>query len=518
MKKKDYVAILALVLLHFLIAVDVIDAANYYVRPATVQYNGDGNGPQAASYTGQPGTAWRGFSSVQWGTAGVVAGDTLYLIGGEKYTNESLVIGASGSAGNQITISIYGNSTATIDCDNSQSSPFRLNGKDYITIDGIRGNAVNGDYNYGIRIINLAAGAGGVYDANSPASSHIIIRHLEIIGNQTASTSDDQGGIKIATGGYDYEVANCWIHGLVESPVESRWAISGITIWATNTGTGFESTNIHHNLVENLAHDGIKTNSNASIYNNIVRSVYRPGYHSDSILIQSGNYAKIYNNYVNSQQQSIYIDNVATEKRGHIYIYNNVIDSPNNSGVGINLDPENGDLEDIHIYNNTIYRTVLGAIRGAGRPGRTVRYLYIKNNIFGPVSLPGESQVLIRPEWTLGEDDAFEHNVYLTGSAISPKVIDFQGMKMTIDELKTLNPPRELGGIYTGGYFRDAARGDLRLSNDCPNSIKINGVDLSTIFTTDKDGRARTIWSKGAYEWRSWSNLLISPKNFRVGN
>jgi hypothetical protein len=67
--------------------------AAYYVMPSGACGNGDGT-TQACD---GPHGAFDGFSNITWGTNGVKAGDTLYLISGKTYTG-SLTIQASRSA------------------------------------------------------------------------------------------------------------------------------------------------------------------------------------------------------------------------------------------------------------------------------------------------------------------------------------------------------------------------------------------------------------------------------------
>lgn len=75
--------------------------STWYVKEAIGGPYGSGNGTSEAN-------AWRGFQAVVWGPGGVVAGDTLYVVGTHKYitngsngftfgTNRQTVGGTSGA-------------------------------------------------------------------------------------------------------------------------------------------------------------------------------------------------------------------------------------------------------------------------------------------------------------------------------------------------------------------------------------------------------------------------------------
>jgi len=135
---------LSIFLIGYLIAFFIVSpamATNWYVNPDC-----------AASCDGTTSDrGWTTFAGITWGTGGVVAGDTLYLIGGKSYTGP-LNIGASGSVGSVITISKSGAGTATID---GTTTGINFSGKSYITIDGVDGDALAGDTTYGIKVQNI---------------------------------------------------------------------------------------------------------------------------------------------------------------------------------------------------------------------------------------------------------------------------------------------------------------------------------------------------------------------------
>ena len=500
MKKIFTLAILIVVLL--LLEVSVSRAATYYyVRPATgdCNYNGDGTTQNCASGIGEAG-AWKGFSNVIWGGSGVGAGDTLYLGGGKTYLSEMLSIRASGSSGLPIIISVYGEGQAVVDGQNSIQFLIRGNGNDYITIDGVRGAAIDGNYDYGIKLQNPSDNGICVYDYSGP--QNWLITRIECYGESLIG-SDYHGGIYMGGGANIIEVSYSWIHGPIKSYSErsQQWHGTGMKIWNTPNGTNFIGVKLHHNKVEYMYHDGIATGSNSSIYNNYVKYVHGSG-HSDSILIQSGSYAKIYNNYIESNDQNIYLDNLLSSTQQYIYIFNNVSYAWN--GYGVVPHAEVGDWQYLYIFNNTFYdQSNSGASIRQGSGGKHLYNTYIKNNYFGPSS-NGFYRVNIS-----NSNDIFDmdYNCYSSTGYSYPDLINIASTAYTLNELKQLLN-FENNGLVGTPTFADIINRDFRpISSD---TMLINaGVDLSSfldvngdvLFTTDKNGIIRTNWDIGAYEY-----------------
>ena len=469
-------------------------AESLYVRPATgdCTYNGNGLASTCAAGAGQTG-AWKGLTSVQWGagTSSVEAGDTLYLVGGLTYTltsSEYLRVGASGSSwSSPITITVYGSGAAVLDADDEQDSPIYLQSNDYIIIDGVRGDAVAGDYDYGIKITNLEAGSGGIYQNDYGVPGYLQIKHVEISGSQQTG-GDDQGAIRLGNGGADTEISYCYIHGPSSSQL---WYVSGIDYWASPGGTSYTNKKIHHNKVMNVYHDGIKSDGNVSIYNNIVLNVEGSG-HSDSILVQSGGYAKIYNNYVSSADQQIYLDQLAGSV-AHIYIYNNILN--NAQGHGIIISTQGGDLDDVRIYNNTIYATGSYCIWKDNESGDLTN-VHIVNNIFYS---SGGGYYCLWVNSPVGSIVELDYNIYGTNLGNAPDITDWGGTKYTLAELVS-NTSFGDHSTYADPVFNDAPS-DLTLSAS-DTIARDRGQDLSAYFTTDKDGNTRSgTWDIGAYEY-----------------
>ena len=464
---------------------------SWYVK-ASCSNNGNGTSPACASTSGGIG-AWKNFSNISWGS--LTAGDSLLLVTGETWSNQSISVGKAG-----VTISVYGNGTATID-----GGTLNFNAYSNTTIDGVRGDAVAGDTTYGIKFQNYPEGGGCIY-SNNGAITNLIVKHVECTGTQQTG-GDDQGGIRLSGAATNVEISYNYIHG--NSP--GAWFISGIDFWGSGTSSDPTNTRIHHNKVTNLRHDGIKCDGGASIYNNVVTGIQGSG-HSDSILIQSGGNSRIYNNFISSSDQNIYLDNLRSTPVSNFLIYNNVIDSP--AGFGIVLDPEgpsgggvtNG-LDSVHIYNNTFYRTGGPNIRYGGRG--SISNAYIKNNIFGVVSNAGDPQLDLASV-TMADSNAYDYNVYMTGSSISPTISWYGGTQNTLNNLRAKSPQREIHGKYATPTFSgyQLASGDTVAKNA--------GVSLASYYTTDVLGITRpqgSGWDIGAYEIQdaSINKIPLSP-------
>lgn len=518
--KNITLSFIATILVAF-IFISACEAANWYVDNSV---GSSGNGQSWA-------TAWKQFSNINW--ASVSAGDTIYISGGsasKTYTGQ-LSIGKSGTAGNPITITIGAASPSPsghdgqviIDGQGTETGGnIRGNGYNYIIVDGYRGSAVDGDYTYGLRSINPAANGYVYYDYDSPHD--VKVTHIEGYGTTTGASDDNRGGILIANDTYNIEISYCWIHGPVKVYVDraQRWDATGMTVWNVLSGTTFTRVKLHHNKVEQVLNDGIRGSNNCSLYNNDVRNVDGTG-HSDSLLIQSGSYAKVYNNYVESNDQAIYLDNLSTSTKSNVWIYNNAIVGTHPAGSSglshfINLDPESGNWDTIYIMNNTFWNAGGGlyVIRGNGRGFNQVTNLMIKNNI---LCSSGELPIVLVSSNTFLDANALDYNLYMLANG-SEIVAWTDGSNKTLTQLRALSPARETNGAYGTPTFVSTTVDAWNLHLVASDTMVINkGADLKTYFTTDKDGVSRpqgSAWDIGAYEGPGDTVPPSAPRNLRI--
>lgn len=451
--------------------------------------------------------AWQTFGAINWGS--ISAGDTLYLSGGStsKIYYGTLTVGANGTSGNPITISRgvdTGHEGQVIwEMANTNGNAIRVE-KNFVNITGVSGDAVAGSTNnYGIKIQNLlqsgGANAYGVY-CNS-AQHDIAVFHVEVSGTNTASSDDNAAGVWLSGGLSNIVVGWVYVHGpyFATASSASKYHATGINVW-TLQGAGNEYTNgvfAFSNCIANLYHDGIRVGGNSTLLNNDVRNCNGSA-HSDSLLVQSGSNAKIAGNFVFSTDQAVYLDNLGSDTKSNLWIFNNVLIGTNISHI-VNIDPENGSYADVKIFNNTVGGTA-GAyvIRGDGRgTATTTTGLDVRNNLL----IVGASiyGVTLSSDTTLASSSALNYNVYQTSSGNI--VFWTDGAAKTLAQLQALSPAREANGAYGSPVFVNSSANDYHLS--AADSMAItNGLDLSAYFTTDKDNSPRTApWSVGAFEY-----------------
>ena len=444
-----------------------------------------------------------------WGAGAgkVSAGDTVYLCG---TITGRLNVQASGNAGNVITITAAAGG-ATLDMQSTSNFvAFSFNAFQYITVDGLTGDARAGNTTYPFRVINLAPGVTDstpsfAFYANTGGEGHLAIRHIEITGSGgSSSLTNQEGGVylQVAAVG-DVEFSYNWIHGVNAG---TKLNTTGLACWsATGTTSYTDGCNIHHNLIQYMAHDGIRAGSNASLHDNDLTGVDGSG-HSDSLLCQSGNYCAIYNNYVySSADQNIYINNLDNSYRGHLRIYNNVINS--DPGFGIVLDAEGGAssvLDDVVIAHNTFYTQSASALRVVNRG--QVTNLAMLNNIFGTTSDISYRSVELTANTTIMNSSSWDYNVYSTASANYPQIAVWGASQYTRAQLQAVSPARETHGAVGIPTYVNAGANDFHLASG-DTLAKNTGVNLSapySFLTADKDGLSRpqgSAWDIGAYEF-----------------
>jgi hypothetical protein len=512
-------------------------SADWFVRQSCVN-NGNGAASSCAVSPGSSG-AWRGFSNITWGS--ISPGDRLNLVSGETYS-PPLNIGASGTEGNPITITVSGAGTAVIDMNNI-AGPVGVNflGKEYVILDGVRGNRVAGVNTYGLKITNIASSGSTksfcIYNSSAlGVGGHNKVLHVECSGSSQAQPDDTTSGMFINS--CFWEIAYNWVHS---STIPNLWwgtAISHLCLTPA-ASTNYDDDVVHHNQVEYMNDDGIRCGSNCSVYNNILKHFDSSGgSHADPVVIQSASYVAVYNNYIeNSIGQNILLDNIWDSTCGHIRIYNNIINS--DLAFGIVLDPSGGAgtapvergcvgsggpvWDDVVIANNTIFNTSSAMIRVVNR-GRATN-LVVLNNIFGATTAANVRNVQLQSSTSLASSVAWDHNVYSTSNAHSHKVADWPaGVSHTLAELQALSPARELNGVYGVPVYVNPETADFHLA---PNDVvaRGKGINLTSMYPylmKDKDGVQRSLassWDIGAYGGFSGSTQNprpLSPFNIRI--
>ncbi len=474
--------------------------------------------------------AWESFAAINWRS--ILPGDTLYISGGSagQTYQEELVIGAGGVAGSPITIScgvdVGHNGTVILEEANARTIGIRCD-QNYIIIDGVHGSAITGNTNYGIRIQNMLQNSGqngyGIYSQAGPHDIQIF--HVEVSVTNNISMDDNASAVWLnGAGNTNITVGWCWVHGPFFSGNNTNKAhFTGLSVFgATTGGGGYTSEQVFSNRVENLWHDGIRVGSNASAWNNDVRFCNGSG-HSDSLLAQSGSHVKFYNNFVISSDQCAYVDNVGSTVQVDVWYYNNVLYATNCAAV-LDLSPENGDIDTFYFLNNTVIGSS-GAydIRGnafAGN-GHSATNLRLQNNVY--ISGYGSLCCLgLSSDNTFQDSSSLDYDIFQVpyGAAVANWI---DGSIRTLSGLRSLVPARELNGGYGIPSFVNSAGFDFHLSSNDTVATG-HGANLSSYFTSDRDGNARSpsgAWDVGAYAAKNRpqrvSLVLIGPPSVVVG-
>jgi hypothetical protein len=487
-------------------------ATSYYVMPAGgCTNNGNGLASTCAASTGATG-AFKGFSNVVWGTSGVHAGDTLYLIAGQTYS-EGLTFGSSGTSWlAPVTVSgPAGSGTATI-----SGHGFDFGDHDWVIVDGVRGNAVGGDTNYGLKFTGLSDSIASVY-AGSSSNQHLKVLHVDASG--LSGNNDNFGAITLNGNALDYEIAYNWVHS---SDNSSQWAVTGILSFSCSCGgsTPFTNVKIHHNKANNFQCDGLKTCGCSSTYNNDVSHIEGSG-HSDSIICQNAQYCAVYNNYIhNSGDQNIYVDCFADKSVGvsscdHVWIFNNVLNSvPGHGIIAVTESVGLGTpiMNDVRIYNNTIYATSSYNV-WTGQIAGSFNGIDIANNIFNR-NTDGSYYSLQLDVPSSSHVTGVDYDVYGTSCANCPQVMyDWSGI-LSFAQFQS-------AGYETHGYYANptfVSSSDYHLASS-DTAARSKGKNLTSLCTTmpalcyDKDGIARPAsgaWNIGAYEGGTLPPLTYS--------
>ena len=255
-------------------------AANWYVDN---EASGSDNG---TSWT----NAWPSFASIIW--ASIQPGDALYISGGteSKTYSERLVIGASGTSGNVITIQVGQEEghTGVVVIDGTSVGAYpgiSIAAKNYVKVSGQvgSGSATN------IKVQNFTLSGISI----TGASSNIEIAYME--------TEQNNRGLGAAYG--LYVVTTTLANGLQADIHHCKFHNSGpdaeIRFYQTYTGTrtSYDQIKFHHNDVYDSHADWVTLQAEGvSFYNNTIRD--RGTYlndHPDGIQAWGG-YCKIYNN------------------------------------------------------------------------------------------------------------------------------------------------------------------------------------------------------------------------------
>lgn len=268
-------------------------------------------------------TAWRSTTSVIWGNAGVKAGDTLYISGGQttKIYGAGLAIAASGTALSPITIRVGQESGHN---GVAQLPAISIGTQRYIVINGSRSPTFTPPKgvayieqmkpNIGIRLVNLTGPA--IY-ANGAGGENNTIRYVEIGPIGSLSNIGDLHGIKLLnfTSLANWLIEYTWIHDIQND---------GINLNSVNTNPeSWDALTVRWCIIERTGDDGIQSVRNGFTLTNSVLQDHFPGLyngHPDQLQLsgRSSRYIKIINNIMRNKGNSLIIGEQYVDEGGFL--------------------------------------------------------------------------------------------------------------------------------------------------------------------------------------------------------
>jgi hypothetical protein len=431
-------------------------AATYYLDGSV---GASGNGTSWAS-------AWKNFSNI----TGLQPGDKVYVSGGS--TTQAYALSnwtpTGGTSGNPITYAVGQdaghNGVVTI------TSANFLNGTLHDVI--IDGN-VGGAQHWSVTT------SGYLWEGGSGTNQRVTLRYIAVVNMR--------GGFHWANvSNTALEIDHCHI------VKDNDYLNINDFIFFGGPGTGVGQVNVHDNYIQfpllssdhSYGDDMWIWPGNVNFYNNTVRGVRRSTYgsgsvqHADLFQTNQSSNIRVYNNtFIDPGESAFYEDSQGGGTSTGIYIYNNlyVRTFPCNGGAQRIFDmiPENGGAGtakyvDMVIANNTIVDDSDGAcifgIRVAGAGSYT--RVFVVNNLGYPSG---------------GTDVTADAGVTVSNN--------YDG-----------NAAKVVSYVQYGG-----TNNDLHLTS-ADAVARDKGRDMSTYFSTDKDGVTRpqgSAWDIGAYEFNS---------------
>ncbi len=478
----------------------VLEAANWYVDTMAVGLRNGTSWPNA----------WTNFAGIVWGSSGVQPGDTLFISGGstEKVYKEFLYMGASGTAGSRITISV-GQETGhngKVIFDGENKRKYGLQIGHYTTVTGKAGSNTNLVFRNFLVVTNTTRETDSGTPFYGGIANGAVLEYAEIY--------HANNGI-FFSGAQNAEIRNCYLHDI--------WGDYGIRV-SSYAGTNFSNYLIHHCVIRlNVdtvgsggGPDGVQGQNGITLRDCSVVSVpgpVNPGQHPDGIQT-GGSYIKVYNNYfANFLNSALKPNPVGQSQWVEYYAFNNIVacDDPvfQSSGhmVGAELgwsDPLNL-VSNIIVLNNTFVDLPGMAVNGGAMNYQwpTVNFL-VENNIIYNCGTMTRVAGDIR-----GTNVVFNNNLVSAGSlgAITLVRRDDAGATKTF-----VQADGRYGIPAFVSYAVRTKANNLHL-DPSDTAAKGQGLSLPAYLRTDMDGYTRPVtgpWTLGVYEYRNGSTAAIT--------
>jgi hypothetical protein len=473
--------------------------ANWFVNNTAAGLN---NGSSFAN-------GWTSFAAINW--AAINPGDNIYISGGptasSKVYNETLTVGKAGSLGNLITIGVKAD-------DASHNGTIIIGGGNYIEMSGI----------WYIKLNGYVAG-----------EKHFLIRDTfntttaefanAIMAPQTAGTYIDSLSVSNVNNAFNLnDSANYTLRRTItrqmrgDAILRASGSFGTLGLWDSNmieeNDWECASGDIPGNFTQGLGPDGMQIGHNTTIRNNTFRvkkyAIVTSIQHTDMIQA-AGTYLNIYgNDFQNVGDSCVQLHGWfgQAQKREHIHIFNNVFRilediDPFPQYIRLyNVSVPITNITDLVIANNlfldnrwqnieTVIRDFGAAPTGSGN--------YLVNNIFSVGS--GATGTLF---WNLDLTSmpgawTINGNSYYAGG----NVVKYNNVQQACTTWIANEPQGVIGMPTFASYTYRDINNNLHLSGS-DVVARDTGVNLSSFFTTDKDGLARVVpWDKGPYEYPS---------------
>jgi hypothetical protein len=392
------------------------------------------------------GSAWKSFSDISWSS--LKPGDTLYISGGStsQTYDETLTVGASGSAGLPITITAGTdpghNGTVIIDGQNTLADGVALNGINYVDVSNL---SIRNHSDAGISVKNATAG--------------VVIEHIDVYsgdpggGNSRGFDVRNSSGVDVRDNSFS-------------TPTNTAAQTDGI--WSSNNnGVVFENNRL------------IISNSNTTGHSDGVQS------YQDYNIIIRGNFIEQANT-ATTDNHGMWLSD--THTGGVLKVYDNVVLTPNltqDSAVTHWNEPTWTETGTIDLWNNTI----IGGARTLNL--EKTPNAVVENNILEPAS-GGVGVYMVNGDIPASHID---HNLIWAPQA---SIASVDGSTLTWAGWQALG--YDPNGVNADPAFVDLTAGNVALTAGSP-AID-HGATIPEV-TTDFAGTPRpqgTAYDIGAFE------------------
>lgn len=437
--------------------VSSVNAVNWYVDNAV-----------ATSGNGQSwNTAWKSFSNIAWSS--VQPGDTIYISGGNtgKSYYESMIVGASGTAGNQITITkgvdVNHNGLVTLDGQLIRGDGVYIKNKRYITVSNLR-------FRDGARV-EIRGDSGSSY-VSSSASKYIIVENCDFFVTV-------HGGVFVQTS--DHIVIR---HNKFDTPKNTTAQTDGIY-----SQRNYDNIYEHNYILMNNNWIGDPNNSSDDGHNDGIQS------YLDTDNIYRYNFIW-QNNTKQSNAQGIYI----TTSNGTLLAYGNVIYGPSTKNALLTNANYAGSNAKMLAYGNTLVGGGWGVLAFKDSPNSEAKNNIIMSDKTGIV-LPRIDGVMIPPS-------NWDYNLYYAPNSAS----FFDSNIRTFAQWQAAG--YDIHGKYGDPKFINILMQNFELLSTSPGIDA--GVNLGLAYSFDKRGISRPQgagYDIGAYEFVSGVQCNVADNN-----